>query len=44
LENEKGKKVPLTEQNIERLPPEVINFLNQGLEQEESIKRAFVQN
>ena len=41
FKNEKGKKVSVNEQNIDQLPPDVINYVNSQLDQNPIISKAF---
>ena len=41
LKTEKGKKVALNEQNIDQLPPDVVNYINSQLDQNSIVSKAF---
>jgi hypothetical protein len=41
LKNEKGNKVAINEQNIEKLPSDVVNYINRQLDQNPIIAKAF---
>jgi hypothetical protein len=41
LTDEKGKKVPVNEQTIERLPPHVVNYLHRKLDENPLVAKAF---
>jgi hypothetical protein len=41
LTDEKEKRLPVTEENIENLPPSVVSYLNEQLEKVPSIAAAF---
>lgn len=41
LTNKKGNKAPISEQTIEELPPEVINYLHRKLDENPLVAKAF---